>query len=226
MRAHTRSVRARRRRRQTTRQRLLEAATVLFAAEGFRRVTVRDICREARANVAAVNYHFRDKMGLYREVIDGAVAGIRELTAEAIRMGEGRPPREKLEAYVRVHCERLFELRRPDVLKPILPLQELIYREMSDPTPALETLMDDAFSPRFEYLAAVVGELMGRPADDVRVVQCATSVHAQVLIFRPSPMVDRLRARVKPAFEVEPVIDHIVAFSLTGIGVYGAGRRA
>jgi AcrR family transcriptional regulator len=52
-----------------TRERLLTAAAALFAEHGFRRVTVRDICEEASANVAAVNYHFGDKQGLYREVV-------------------------------------------------------------------------------------------------------------------------------------------------------------
>ena len=37
-----------------TRDRLLQAGARLFADRGFRKVTVRDICRVARANVAAV----------------------------------------------------------------------------------------------------------------------------------------------------------------------------
>ena len=40
---------------QETRQRLLDAAARLFAEHGFEKVTVRDICKEAGANVAAVN---------------------------------------------------------------------------------------------------------------------------------------------------------------------------
>ena len=43
-----------------TRERLLKAAEALFAERGFKRVTVREICLAARANVAAVNYHFGD----------------------------------------------------------------------------------------------------------------------------------------------------------------------
>ena len=67
-----------------TRDRLLKASEQLFAARGFRDVTVRDICRAARANVAAVNYHFGDKLGLYREVLQVAIDAMRE-TNEAGR---------------------------------------------------------------------------------------------------------------------------------------------
>ena len=60
-----------------TRQRLLTVAERLFADRGFKKVTVREICRAARANVAAVNYHFGDKLGLYREVLQAAIDGMR-----------------------------------------------------------------------------------------------------------------------------------------------------
>ncbi len=56
-----------------TRTRVLTAAARLFAASGFKKVTVREICRAASANVAAVNYHFGDKLGLYREVLGKAI---------------------------------------------------------------------------------------------------------------------------------------------------------
>ena len=48
-----------------TRERVLRSAAQLFADRGFKKVTVREICRAARANVAAVNYHFGDKGGLF-----------------------------------------------------------------------------------------------------------------------------------------------------------------
>ena len=52
-----------------TRQRLLEAAAEVFAAEGFHTATVRQICARAKANVAAIHYHFGSKEELYLELL-------------------------------------------------------------------------------------------------------------------------------------------------------------
>ncbi|HEY2735401.1 MAG TPA: TetR family transcriptional regulator, partial [Polyangiales bacterium] len=51
-----------------TRDRLIEVALELFAERGFRNVTVRDISQRAHANLAAISYHFGDKLGLYTEI--------------------------------------------------------------------------------------------------------------------------------------------------------------
>jgi AcrR family transcriptional regulator len=51
-----------------TTRRLIEAGRRVFSARGAG-VTVREICAEAGANVAAVNYHFGSKAGLLGEVM-------------------------------------------------------------------------------------------------------------------------------------------------------------
>ena len=50
-----------------TKQRLLDAAEVLFAEKGFDGVSIRELAAAADVNVAAVNYHFQGKQNLYRE---------------------------------------------------------------------------------------------------------------------------------------------------------------
>ena len=82
-------------------------AAQLFADRGFKKVTVRDICREARANVAAVNYHFGDKHGLYREVLQRAIDTVRATSDAARVAGDGKPAEERLRRYIHVSLCRV-----------------------------------------------------------------------------------------------------------------------
>ncbi|HPS05956.1 MAG TPA: CerR family C-terminal domain-containing protein [Kiritimatiellia bacterium] len=54
---------------ENTQDRILYAATKVFAEHGFRAATTRMICAEAKVNVALVNYYFRSKAELYKAVI-------------------------------------------------------------------------------------------------------------------------------------------------------------
>ncbi len=53
----------------STQDKILAAATKVFAEHGYRDATTRMICAEARVNVALVNYYFRSKAELYKAVI-------------------------------------------------------------------------------------------------------------------------------------------------------------
>ena len=71
---------------ENTRDRIFGAAGEVFAEQGFEGATVRAITERAGVNLAAVNYHFRDKAELYtRVVVDAcsARAAFREVMAEA-----------------------------------------------------------------------------------------------------------------------------------------------
>ncbi|HET7863864.1 MAG TPA: TetR family transcriptional regulator, partial [Burkholderiaceae bacterium] len=51
---------------EASRERILHAAIRLFALQGFKNTSTRDIAKAAKVNVAALNYYFGDKAGLYR----------------------------------------------------------------------------------------------------------------------------------------------------------------
>ena len=53
-----------------TKENIIAAAMRLFAEKGLKLVTVREICKAANANVALVNYHFRNKNGLYQACVE------------------------------------------------------------------------------------------------------------------------------------------------------------
>ena len=195
-----------------TRARLLDAAIRLFADAGYKRVTVRAICRAAHANVAAVNYHFGDKLGLYREVTEQAIAMMQETTDLAVAAAAGGTPEEQLHAYVTVVTERLVGQSVQEWV------HRFIAREMTDPTPALATLVDRGMRPRLDRLASIVSTLLELPPDHPKVVASAMSVHSQILLFRTNPITQRLRARSKtPPPSPAEIAAHITVFSLAGI---------
>ncbi|HBC89621.1 MAG TPA: hypothetical protein DCZ94_22005 [Lentisphaeria bacterium] len=53
-----------------TKKKILKAAAEEFAMKGYNGTTVRDICRRARVNVASINYHFKGKESLYKEMFE------------------------------------------------------------------------------------------------------------------------------------------------------------
>src|SRR6202035_5744794 len=82
-----------------TRARLIEAAGEVFADHGYQSATVRDICARAGANIAAVNYHFGDKLALYEAVLRHAIsaAEAEEMLAPARSSGK---PEEALRLFI------------------------------------------------------------------------------------------------------------------------------
>jgi AcrR family transcriptional regulator len=63
-----------------TRDALIWAATDVFAEKGYEAGSVRLITQKAKANQAAINYHFGDKEGLYREVLRTALHAFDEFS--------------------------------------------------------------------------------------------------------------------------------------------------
>jgi AcrR family transcriptional regulator len=195
-----------------TRDRLVATATKLFADRGFNQVTVRDICRAAHANVAAINYHFGSKLGLYREVLQTAISAIRETTEEAKQLGAGCPPSEKLRLLIHAHLQRLLAPGRTDAI------HRLMYREMADPSPVLDTIVEQGIRPGLEYMTALVSELLNCAPDDARVLRTVSSIRSQWTGYLPSPILTRLgfKHRMTPD-EIEQIAEHVTAFSLGGI---------
>ncbi len=84
---------------------LLSAAEKLFSQRGFDAVSVRDITQAAKANVAAVNYHFGSREGMVAVVISRYMTPIQEermLRLDAVDKKRGGAPLEEvLEAFAR-----------------------------------------------------------------------------------------------------------------------------
>src|SRR4051812_21343424 len=96
----------------TTKARLLDAAGEEFAEKGFEGATIRSIIERARANIAAVNYHFGDKERLYiQAVIEAHRCGV---DMEPVCMDPQDSPAEQLLLYVRHFLHHVLAIENRD----------------------------------------------------------------------------------------------------------------
>ena len=97
-------------------------------------------------------------------------------------------------------------------------IAKLIQREMSDPTPALDDLVEQGVRPRLEYLSAIVAEMIGCDPMDRRVLLCVMSVQSQSVMYaRPNAVTERLGFRLRTGSQVDEAASHIADFSIGGI---------
>ena len=204
-----------------TRQRLLDAAQRLFTERGFAKVTVRDITSEAQANLAAVSYHFGDKLGLYEQVLEHGLRFAQELNAETMLSREGHTAEVCLRHYVRQYLPRVV---RADSRGWIY---QLLRHERADPTPVARKYVQQAIMPRIEYLIGVVRELFGDAASPDRIQRCVTSIQAQCLFYLPDPFKAMVKSDWQPRTDddIRDTAEHITEFSLAGIRAIANLRR-
>ncbi len=201
-----------------TRQRLVDAAAMLFAERGFENVTVREICKTSNANVAAINYHFGDKAGLYRAVVTRAIEVMQETNELSQRAGEGQSPEDQIRGFVRVFVGRLTGDG------PTAWIHKLMAREMEHPTEALSLVMTQVVLPRLEYLSGVVSAIMGLPPSDTRVKRCVGSLQSQCLMAARK-ITAPLEKTFGPALrDVDVAANHIADFSLGGMKAIAASK--
>jgi TetR/AcrR family transcriptional regulator, regulator of cefoperazone and chloramphenicol sensitivity len=198
-----------------TRQRLLDAAGEVFAEHGFRNATIQEICRRADANIAAVNYHFSDKQQLYYAVIRYAESCVHELPAEH---PPGSSAEDRLRTYVEWFLHHLFDEGQPAWHG------KLVAREMIEPTPALDEIVQAHIRESQLRLDAIIRDLLGPNASEDQVRRTTFSVVGQCLFYRHcEPVVTRLYpGHAIGGPEVPALADHVVRFSLAGIRAVAA----
>ena len=196
-----------------TRQQLLEAAGAVFAEVGFRNATVREICRRAGANVAAVNYHFGDKEALYVEVLRHSQQKAFAKYPPLLGVAADAPPEEKLGAFVRSFLLRIFDGGS------FTWFGKMMSREMVEPTEALDSLVAERLRPMADLLRGLVADILGRSPRDEAVRLCCFSVVSQCVFYHHCrTMITRLFPEQKlDASAVEQLAGHIARFSLAAM---------
>ena len=196
----------------SVKQQILTAAGPVFANHGFKAATVREICKAASVNVAAVNYYFGDKQQLYLETVRLA----HRQKSERLPMPEWPEtvsPKEQLYEYVHVMLQRM--LGEQDMWQT-----HLMMREVMRPTDACRSLVEDYFRPQFERLLKIVDQLVPHPVSKEKSHQLAFSVIGQCFFYLAArdtfPMMITKR-EMKSHFSIDKLANHIASFAYAAI---------
>jgi len=195
--------------------RLIEMAGRIFGEKGFRAATVREITSAAHANVAAVNYYFRDKEELYAAVLRHAVQAS---VCQDSAITESLPPEEQLHLFIVERLKLMLDPARPKWHG------QLMSREMSDPTRSLDLVVREIIQPRIAVFRRIVSAIAGRELPEKKLSLLLLSVIGQCAYYRHSaPMIDLLFPELMSGSSAIPEIArHITAFSVAGIHACGA----
>lgn len=196
-----------------TREALLRAAGQVFADVGFRTATVREICQRAGVNVAAVNYHFRDKETLYLEVLRFALSTANARYPFAREAEAGAPPERRLRSFVGNLLALIFDSGEHAWLG------RLMAKEMIEPSHALDFMIAERIQPMASQLRRLVREIVGNACADEAVRLCGFSIVSQCLFYNHCRSVV---TRLFPEHQLTPdavqsLADHITEFSLAGL---------
>ncbi len=209
---------------QETRQRLLSAAAEVFARRGYWETTHAEICQKARANTAAVNYHFGSKENLYVESWKYAFEKSVEAHPPEGGIAPEAPVQERLRGRILAFMQRIADPNNCEI--------EIMHKEMANPTGLLTQTVHEKIEQMRQGMQSIVRELLGDRASERQISLCVMSLVGQCF----GPMLHLRRARMTPGaprpagppfgFGVEELADHVMQFSLAGIqGIRRSGSR-
>jgi len=200
-----------------TRDRILQSALEIFADRGFKATTVRDICTHAGVNVASVNYYFRSKEALYREVLVFSFKEADRKYPPAALMSDLLPAEDRLRHFVRNLLLRLMDDGREGLHA------KLMAREIVDPTAALDYVVETVMRPRFMLLRELLPHFVGESWSAHDIDRFILGVIGQCLVYRHAlPMVDQLCPQVvSSADAIDRTAEVIFRFSLAGLRDFG-----
>jgi AcrR family transcriptional regulator len=179
-----------------TRLHILQVAGQIFADKGFERTTSREICSAAGTNLAAVNYHFGSRDGLYDAVLVEAHGQIVRLDDLESISRSSVSPEAKIRELIALIVPRASAANLPWGLR-------VLVREFMAPTAHVNALLKQAVLPKLGVVLAMVAEFLGVPQEHPLVQRAVAFVvlPCAMLAVAPRPVL----RQALPALMSEPV---------------------
>ena len=192
-----------------TDERLLAVAERLFARDGIDAVSVRGITIAAKANIAAVHYHFGTKTDLVRAIVERRVGEVNADRLTLLRDAERASvvtTRDIATVWIEPLARMALDPERRAYLGFLVALQNA--------GPALRALGTDAFRPHFPRHDALLTQALPHVDPQVRRMRFGLAVDMSMRAFADLDHLGRPWAAEGRAVEPRVLVDAIIdAFS-------------
>jgi TetR/AcrR family transcriptional regulator, regulator of cefoperazone and chloramphenicol sensitivity len=168
-------------------ERLIEAGVDLFGRYGFDGISTRSLADAAKVNLAAIQYHFGGKEGLYLAVARHIVDRVGSWSYPVISRIDGSLAEINPDPATRfgLLCELL-----DGIIENVLGSPEskrwmgIFIREQIEPSEAFDILFEGVMGPLHRCLCSLMGPILDLETDDPETRLRAFTIMGPVFIFR------------------------------------------
>ena len=199
----------------STKTQILENAVPLFAEKGYRAVTCAEISSRAKANIAAINYHFGSKENLYRESLRRAFELADAKYPFHGGLAEKAPSEKKLRACMDALIRRCYD---PG---PAGYLTQMINHQVSRPTAPHQMVLKEINQLQGNALFNTIHQITG-PLPDSIMMSAKMNTIALCIFPSLAPAMQKTLFPESPTpEEIDAIIERQFTFVLAGLKTLG-----
>ncbi|CNI05100.1 TetR/AcrR family transcriptional regulator [Yersinia vastinensis] len=201
--------RARRSDGELTRERILEAAGELIAEQGLAKTTNKAIASSAQVDLAAINYHFGGRDGMYLAVLSRAHRHYLDGEKLATLAASNLQAEEKLGMFLEMFISKLNEGNSWH--------GRVFARELLAPSVQLSDFVNNEGMGKIQSVKKIVSEAAGISENDPALLPCMISVVAPCMMLIVAG--NRIPGPVREiaAMQTTVLTEHFKRFSLAGL---------
>ena len=207
------------------RQRLLKAALTLFAEKGFAKASTREIAEVAQCNLAAINYYFGDKRGLYQAVLTEAICDASGEEAAVGCAAGGMLGADDIGQALKDFFRAFLQpLKQGEKVRLVTKLH---FREILEPTGLMQEFCDTLIRPLHEAMRALLARHFQVSAEDAELVRLALAIQGMgVYFFLAQDTLAVLAPDLTATPEAVDILAERLALYALGMVQAETGRRA
>lgn len=190
---------------------IIEAASELFATKGYQSTTVRDICQKAGIYQLSINYHYGSKENLFKEVLLHTYNDTEETTL--VERIKDFPPDKQLEEVIRTRLYSVFNrCERGRFFR-------IIAKEISNNYDFIIEIMSETLLEYLLFIRGIFAEISEHKLSDFELNYCVYLLmsHMSALVMHEKAVFLFFNTTTPDEEQIEMFIQHIKKFILAGV---------